>query len=303
MIYKLKRRRAPLSWPGGKVGLLSRFIPLFPNHTTFVDVFGGGGAVTQCKPHSHTEIYNDKDWNLANLFVVLKDDAARDLLLARCQKTVASLEQYLNCVAITKRPTGEGDPLERAWAFYWSSQFTFSGHHPALGRPSRFTTKRYGATQAASWRKHLDHVAWRFRDVVVENADWADIVAKYDSAKTFFFVDPPYVLSTLSSKNPLYAHLMSDDEHLALLYKLRCVAGKVMLCGYRSKLYDDHLNGWHRRQFERAVCLSSQKIKPRRNEVIWMNYDPRARDEAVNARYGQLLERARADREAFHHQI
>ena len=39
----------------------------------------------------------------------------------------------------------------------------------------------------------LDESAGRFGDVVVENFDWADVFAKYDSGDTVFYCDPPYV--------------------------------------------------------------------------------------------------------------
>lgn len=40
---------------------------------------------------------------------------------------------------------------------------------------------------------HVDLVAERFSDVVVENLDRADVFEEYDGEDTVFYCDPPYV--------------------------------------------------------------------------------------------------------------
>lgn len=45
---------------------------------------------------------------------------------------------------------------------------------------------------------------------------------------------------------------MSERDHIELLETLSAVAGKFMLSGYRSELYDDFvsMHRWHRIDFE-----------------------------------------------------
>ena len=39
-------KRSPISWVGGKYYLANKLIPLFPEHTTYVEVFGGERSST-----------------------------------------------------------------------------------------------------------------------------------------------------------------------------------------------------------------------------------------------------------------
>ncbi len=36
----------------------------------------------------------------------------------------------------------------------------------------------------------------RLNDVIIENKDWKNIVKKYDSKDTFFYLDPPYSMAS-----------------------------------------------------------------------------------------------------------
>ena len=43
----------------------------------------------------------------------------------------------------------------------------------------------------------------------------------------------------------------------------------MILSGYASDLYDDALQGWHRKEFK-----SYNQNKERRTEVLWCNFEP-----------------------------
>ena len=57
-------------YPGSKWGLMSRYLPLFPEHKTYVSLFGGAAADIARKPPSKVEIYNDIDGDVHNVFQV-----------------------------------------------------------------------------------------------------------------------------------------------------------------------------------------------------------------------------------------
>lgn len=58
-------------WFGSKSKFVNKIVDSFPEHNTFVDVFGGSGVVLLNKPQSKIEVYNDIDSRLVNLFKVL----------------------------------------------------------------------------------------------------------------------------------------------------------------------------------------------------------------------------------------
>jgi DNA adenine methylase len=61
-----------LNYHGGKWAIAPKITSLFPPHNTYVEPFGGGGAVLLFKERSHTEVYNDLDDNIVNLFVTIQ---------------------------------------------------------------------------------------------------------------------------------------------------------------------------------------------------------------------------------------
>ena len=65
-----------IPWVGGKGKLLWIINKLMPDrYTRFIDVFGGSGTVTMCRPTQRgcIEVYNDFNSNLTNLFCCVKN--------------------------------------------------------------------------------------------------------------------------------------------------------------------------------------------------------------------------------------
>lgn len=65
--------RPVLRYHGGKFRLSDRLIGLFPAHNVYTEAFGGGASVLMQKPRSYSEIYNDLDGEVVNVFRVLQD--------------------------------------------------------------------------------------------------------------------------------------------------------------------------------------------------------------------------------------
>ena len=55
-------------WHGGKFHLADKFISLFPDHVSYIEVFGGSGTILLSKPRSYIEVFNDIDSHVYNLF-------------------------------------------------------------------------------------------------------------------------------------------------------------------------------------------------------------------------------------------
>lgn len=89
---------------------------------------------------------------------------------------------------------------------------------------------------------------------------------RFDYPDVFMYVDPPYLLSTRTSKQ--YKHEMTNTDHIALLQLLKSSKAKVMLSGYESDVYNSFLPGWQKRHFSSNAEYGGNRI-----ETIWMNYD------------------------------
>ena len=69
-------RRAALRWHGGKWILAPWIIAHFPPHRVYTEAFGGGASVLLRKGRAKSEVYNDLDSEVVNLFRVLQDRAS-----------------------------------------------------------------------------------------------------------------------------------------------------------------------------------------------------------------------------------
>ena len=93
--------------------------------------------------------------------------------------------------------------------------------------------------QASAWLtaiEGLPAVHERLKRVVILNRDVLDVIRQQDGPDTLFYCDPPYLKETCASKD-VYAHEMTDTQHLQLLELLNGIKGKFLLSGYPSGLY------------------------------------------------------------------
>ena len=118
-------------------------------------------------------------------------------------------------------------------------------------------------------------VAQRLLKAQIECRPAIDIIAHCDSRSTLFYCDPPYVHSTRNSDTD-YKGEMSDDNHRELAEALAGIEGRAAVSGYRSELYDQLFDGWHRTDGRATVPSSSRHgAEPTvRQECLWTNYNP-----------------------------
>ena len=114
----------------------------------------------------------------------------------------------------------------------------------------------------------LEEIAERLIRVQIENRPAVNVIRLYDSAKTLFYCDPPYLHETRGDAKA-YAFEMAEEEHWNLAIALRKCKGKVAISGYRCDLMDNLFKGWRRFDASKKKCHS---IKKMRQECVWMNY-------------------------------
>ena len=81
----------------------------------------------------------------------------------------------------------------------------------------------------------LDEIAQRLIRVQIENRPAVDVVQLYDSRKTLFYCDPPYLHATRGDAKA-YGFEMDEADHRTLAEVVNECEGKVAVSGYSSPL-------------------------------------------------------------------
>ena len=179
---------APVApWLGGKKTLhpmLIRKIEAIP-HKTYVEPFVGmGGVFLRRRFRPRLEVANDLNGEIVNLFRILQRHYPQLMDVMRFQ--IASRRDF-------ERLRGT-DPatltdLERAARFLYLQRLAFGGQIRGVFGVSSMTTPRFSLSRLEPL---LDAAHARLEGVVFEQLDWADVIRRYDSPETLFYLDPPY---------------------------------------------------------------------------------------------------------------
>lgn len=255
--------RPVLRYHGGKWRLAPWIIQHFPPHRIYTEAFGGAASVLIQKPRTYSEVYNDLDGELVNLFRVLRDPLTGAALSDALTLTPFARDEF----ALAYEPSA--DPVEQARRTIARSFMGFGSNAHARLTGFRANSNRSGTTPAHDWRNYPEQVAAmidRLRGVVIENRPAVEVVAQHDTPATLHYVDPPYPLGTRDAGGD-YRHEMSDDDHADLADTLHGLAGMVVLSGYACDLYDaDLYPDWRRVQRKAHADGARARV-----EVLWLN--------------------------------
>jgi DNA adenine methylase len=255
-----------LRYFGSKFRLAPWIISHFPEHEIYVDAFGGAAGVLLRKPRINNEVFNDLDGEIFNLFQVLRNPTQSHKLIEQIELTPFHRAEYFSSHNFTTQ-----DPIERARCLIARSfmSYSSSGTIKCLSGFSG-SCKKGKTTDATVWAKiphNLAMICKRLKGVIIENQPALKLIQMHDSNKTLFYLDPPYLPETRTSKN-IYQYEMTFSEHELLLKQINNLKGKVVISGYDCELYNDYLVSWvKKKSFSRAA---GQKGTVIRTECIWI---------------------------------
>lgn len=274
--------KSPIAYFGGKTKLASKLIPMFPDHTRYVEVFGGGGSLLFAKPVSQLEIYNDLDEALYEFFTVL----ASPRLFAKFKRAVEALplsrNLHVHCFRTWHK---EKTIVGRVAKWYVAMRQGFAGKLSESWGYS-VTHGRAGMSQSVSkWIggiARLPEIHARLQSIQIDHRDFRKVILAYDKPDTFFYLDPPYAPST--RRGGEYRCELTEQDHRDLVRVCLQTEGWIMLSGYATELYRPLEDaGWDRREFI-VTCDAAGRVKgsglqgegackaQKRTEVIWTNY-------------------------------
>lgn len=275
-LKKAHRRMAPCVWYGGKGLIYRKILPFISTGKVYVEPYCGMASLFWHLPKPYPiEVLNDLSGDVVNLFRVLQDRATFEDFKHRVVWTPYALDELRRALSYD----GD-DPVMKAWSFYVRVNMLVSGNivGSGEGRWSRCLTSTGSmARNTSRWRKRMAMLDWwhdRLTRVQIENSDALEVIERWDSADTIFYLDPPYIHSTRKMVDA-YAHEMGDDQHQALVNLLLVSKGKFVLSGYRNAIYKKlEQAGWNCIDFETKLTASVVKQgsdRTGRTETLWLS--------------------------------
>ena len=268
-----RKKMIAFGWYGGKYSHLDFILPYLPEDAThFCDVFGGSAAVLINRPPAPIETYNDLDSELVNFFEILRNHGEE--LLKAISLTPFSREELIRAC----NPKPDLSKFERARRFFVRARQTRTGlaQTSSEGRWAHcILTSRAGMAGAVSrWLGSIDglpEIVQRLQRVQIENAPAIEVIQRYDTKDTLFYLDPPYVHDSRGDSKA-YGYEMTDFDHIELSVILNSIQGRAVISGYNTSLYDKIFKNWTRIDAPIKTCNSS---KGERQESLWLNFVPK----------------------------
>ena len=278
-----------LSYIGGKSKIGKWIVPFYDKDMeTYVETFGGMfwcfyNMDLKQYPNLKKVVYNDFNPLNYNLFKCIQNpeellNAINDI---ECQQFgVEVTPPHLKELFISFQAeifaegfsVNPGDYVTAAKYVYILTQ-VFSGSKPE--KSSYIDLKGKYKSKYLTFRDKLSKPDWveHFLAIThVENMDFADVITKYDSPTTYFYVDPPY----WKTENYYSNHDFDREDHERLADSLQSMEGKFSLSYYDFPLLSEWFPKdqyvWEMKQFAKAAAAKKGKSQNMGEELLIMNY-------------------------------
>jgi len=252
---------------GGKTRLVAWITDHLPDHTTYVEPFGGSASVLLNKPRSRIEVYNDLDRDVVQFFEVARERP--DDLAEWCRRTPYSEELHSEWTREFYDGERPDDPVSRAGRFLFLRYTQYAGKYEG---PSGFKrdTARTRVGDSAVWPtvpERIEKVCRRLQGVSIQDRHFREVIEHYDDEDTVFYCDPPYL-------NKEGSYLVDDFQHAELADALDDIAGHALV-SYTDRpegLYE----GWEERTRGHYHDSGARKDEEEEEvtERLLLNFDP-----------------------------
>ena len=182
--------KTPITYYGGKQGMLKEILPLIPPHNTYTEAFAGGAAVLFAKSPARINVINDLNGELMNFYRTVVSD------YDRLKKEIMQTLHGRGYMEVAKFIYGHPEyfsNVKRAWAVWALSKLCFSGNMSgtfAFGKNGRNKKAINIGNAKEAFGLELKVL---LESCTIEQDDAFQVILRYDTPDTFHFVDPPYV--------------------------------------------------------------------------------------------------------------
>jgi len=250
---------------GGKFYLMDDIQAVFDviknKITCVVDVFGGSGTVLlNLKTHSKCiKIYNDIDSRLYKVMIALKDEKEIEKLKKEYFLTLRSREyfEYLK---------NKNENELTVFEILYLIANSFGGGMKTFGYEISSKRDTYAVTFNNIFKNYV-----YIRDWIIENLDFRDLIKKYDSETTFFYLDPPYL-----EGGKKYKHSFTIEDFKDLKNILDGIKGYYLL-NESERDFEEIIKifGEPRltKEYTNHIIIDRKNTRNKRKEGFWTNFD------------------------------
>lgn len=244
---------------GNKARIANKIEPYFAPHTTYIELFFGGGGMFFNKKRAKYNFLNDKDENIYNVFKVLRSD--REALYSYiesvpyCSKTFDYIRKNKN----------DFNDIEKVGNFLLLAAWSFLGKGETL---------LLGLDNAK--KILLQNVEKTYKSIMGDenrfmNYDFRDVLSKVsleptNHPQTLIYADPPY----LDTMNNYKAGVWTKEDSLDLLKM--CAESP---CKFAISEFDDDFILENAKELSLNVITIGERknLGNRRTEVLITNYN------------------------------
>lgn len=279
-----------ISYIGGKARISKWIVPYIPKDIeTYVEGFSGMFWVffkmdLKKYPNLKTVVYNDFNGLNANLMRCSKeyDRMWDELAKYPCQQLgvvdtppeyAEMFKQYQQEVFNDDLVITEENKFEIAAKYVYVLTQVFSGSKPET---SSYTDYKgvyrckvlifMDKLKNPKFREHFDKINF------VENLDFQNVILKYDSPTTYFYLDPPYY----KTENYYSNHIFTVETHERLAKVLKNIKGKFGLSYYEfpqlHEWFPQSEYKWESKGFKKAAAAKKDGTQNEGIELLIMNY-------------------------------
>ena len=244
--------RAPFSRYGGKSRIAEQLISMFPNpdkYDVYVEPFLGSGNVFLRKdPYNHKEVINDLDKQVHSVFKKLQSDSK--YINDNIKRHTVTKSEWLKLHE-------SNDPADIITSIKWSF----------MGRNTHFSE--------SNSKIKTDYLPYqdRLKSVVILNTSYEHVIQKYDSPRTFFYLDPPY-----NTKSANTDYMTDSITPLDIYNSVKNVKGFMMISynndAEMKRLFKDWNIRYINTKYTNNFILKNKKDKSHKivKELVITNY-------------------------------
>lgn len=174
-----------IPWIGGKRRLASQILATFPDHACYVEPFAGAAAIFFSKEPVKTEVLNDINGELVNLYRVVQhhlEEFVRQFKWALSSRQMFGWTQASVPATLTD--------IQRAARFFFLQKQAFGGK--VQGQTFGTATTAPSGLNLLRIEEQLSAAHLRLNGVFIEHLPWHDCLLRYDRPHTLAYMDPPY---------------------------------------------------------------------------------------------------------------